>query len=451
MSLETCRRFLLSTADHLTGVREEARGLTCVADIAADLEFISSSPDNASMKSLIDEFRANKPQSIASLLTHVAGSSTHRSTVHRGDWLFAEQRTVFSLNGLAWVAMMATEQFGTSGRNWEVVLSEFCSRVGADAHLGAALNSGDQRSQVDAVMAIVLAVIRYLRAEFDLPSVGDEAELVALHEAPKKMHFWPPVLPSDEEKTEDLDRVVSELREMPVFLGALLVGSFASDHKRDRFSDIDLHCFCTELPDLQMRDDLAERLNPPNGSDTFACFHSLGMPAMGVHMCYVAREAQEAYFRQLHAEGRERPFINFSNKAFATSGYYWSTGKILDDPDGTLASFRQRASDYPSELQQAVLRQWMPIWQQHKDTFQEAVDRDRLASLTSLSICTEAAVRILLAQNRIYCNPLEPKWIPQEVANLSEETRALLPSLDLLPQGDESQAERFRKLEKIMQ
>ena len=41
MSLETCRRFLLSTADHLTGVREEARGLTCVADIAADLEFIS--------------------------------------------------------------------------------------------------------------------------------------------------------------------------------------------------------------------------------------------------------------------------------------------------------------------------------------------------------------------------------------------------------------------------
>jgi hypothetical protein len=231
----------------------------------------------------------------------------------------------------------------------------------------------------------------------------------------------------------------------------LLGGSFAADFKRDGFSALDLFCVCSETLNEATIAALIERLAPvEHGGPTCCQFLNMG-GGITVDLCFVGRENQERYFHQLDNEGRELPFVKFDYEEFAASTYHWSKGTILSDSDGILASFQNETRKFPPALQHVINKHWTLVWQCYCADFRTAYQqRDRIRALTAISLCSEAALRVFLAENYIYCNPIEPKWLSVEIANLPEEIRQNMKGVEYIASDiSESLLERFEKMEKL--
>ena len=199
-----------------------------------------------------------------------------------------------------------------------------------------------------------------------------------------------------------------------------------------------------------MRDDLLRSLGarPSYGA---GCFEYIALSGENVHLCFVALQNQQTASERLSREGTERQ-SEFSSERYAASCYVWTTGRVLSDTDGVLAAVVATAKDYPDALRAEANRSWSAVWAAQSAKLRPALMRDdRIAALTAFSLCTEASLRALMASARIHCNPIEPKWLPEEIAALSAERGGVLAAAGALLPSDMSEelGKRYENLAQI--
>lgn len=305
-----------------------------VDTVTNELILIGQHRADPAIASALQKFRGQRPTTLGKLLSMASEYAAKRVAVHRGDWLFAEGWIVYALNSLVWLAMYATDGFEVSQGGREQCLHNFCSRFSGDEALATVLSSRNQQEQMDALISLCYQAIQYIRAEEGEVQVDSENPLTDLHQDPELIVTWPHELPTVEAKQADLDQVEMALVEMPGHVGTLLTGSFAEDCKRDRYSDIDVNCICSELPTRDQQARILERLEPDGGEGGrrnrpwpgFGCFLPLGLSATVVHMSFVSQANQEALFKMRRDQGTEFPLIEITNERFAVGSYYWSRG-----------------------------------------------------------------------------------------------------------------------------
>lgn len=413
--------FLANPQDQTTKIEaaEGSRIFDIVPELLDELEATDISEDDK--KSL--------SQSILSLF---AEWYCQRIPAYRKDWLFAEQLVLFILNGLYWVAYLHSDQ-AVHRHHREKMLASFVSRFKGNSLLESVLNAPDQRQQVDQLILLMLAIIRYLRIQYGEFEVAGENMLIEFEKDPKRIRFWPPDVATDAEKMGVVEEVVQSVAPLPNCLGLLLVGSFASEYKWDEFGDLDICCLCSEKPDTTMHGSIVDSIAPDNHSP-FGVHLYIDLGKTSIHLEFATQSAQDRYFTQLRENGTELPFIQVSSDEYAISAYSWSIGRILTDPHGVMSTYKESIKELPVAMKRVLTDRWISTWRHGSAAFPHAQEqRDRLSSLTTLNSCWEAAIRMLMIRHEIYSNPHSSKWIPMELANLPEQKeRAMTDLLRLL-------------------
>ena len=225
------------------------------------------------------------------------------------------------------------------------------------------------------------------------------------------------------------DLAVEGLNAMPEHVGTLLRGSGASDYKMDEYSDLDFHIICTHLPVAESREQLHRQLGNQGYDNKDMCEWS-NINGLPVTFCFVPERNQLAALDLLEQEGLENALMDFSDSTklnkYTIPGYGWSHGKILSDPSGRLASFRDRALKFPEAYRVRTMSQWSSVWSRHSQIFLESFEDDAVTASMSLHLCIQAAVKVLLAKHRIYCDPVAFKWVTLELKHLPPEVGAKL-------------------------
>jgi len=314
------------------------------------------------------------------------------------------------------------------------------------------LNPTNQRQQLDSLIALCRRSIEYLRETEGEMSVGSEEELRVLDEDPERMKLWPSRQSTDEAKQSDLDELETVLKELPGHIGTLLIGSFGTDYKRDPFSDLDVNCICSEVPTRAQQASILQRLQGVSEPfPGFGCFLPLGLSATVVHMSFVSQANQDALFRMRTDQGTEFPLIEISNERFAAGSYYWSTGKIVSDRDGSLQSYQRQANEIPKKYRESLTASFKHPWDRHRIMFLESREHDRVATLTALNLCTVAVLRALLLKHDIHTDPMSPpKWLPIEIENLPTSRVESMEGSELVPKDPlVAWSERFKDLERL--
>lgn len=405
--------------------------------VMAGFRQIGVSQSDPEVARLLIQFRSNKISAVQSLLSGIAADYNIRISAYRADWLACEAYAVDTLNRLLWAMMLEKEIFTLREGHHTTFAESYCAEVGCGDLFAATLSPTSLRGWVESLFDLVLGIIHSLQQRYPDLAVENVDLLRTLQKDRSRLSPWPV---EGVTRTESvLDSLAQHLVSLPVHIGVLLTGSFAVDYKRDQFSDIDIFCFCSEIPDDPMRDEL---LKSVDARKNWRCgvFEYIDIPGGGVHLIFIPIENQRRAFHNLYEKGIEVGEVDFSDQnksaSFAASAYRWMAGRILSDSDGTLAEFQERVRHYPAPLQERVCQTWLPIWDEYYLVAQKALaQRDRLVALTALHRCTEAAFRVLLGRHQIYTNPCDdPKWLALEIANLPEvQRKAIEPAQRFIP------------------
>jgi len=423
--------------------------------VTDELVFVESHRSDPAMAAAIQKLRAQKATALGKLLSMASEYALNRVAVERGDWLYAEGWIARALTTLVWLAMYAADEFSIPGGNREQRLRDFCRKFSGDAALATVLSSRNQREQMDALISLCIQTIQYVRAEEGEVQVDNENPLVDLYQDPELIVTWPHEFPPVEAKQANLDELEGVLSQMPGYVGTLLIGSFADARKRDPFSDVDVNCICSELPTREEQAHILERMQPGALGfpwPGFGCFLPLGLSATVVHMSFVSQAHQEALFEMRRDQGTEFPLIEISNERFAVGSYYWSTGQILSDRDGSLQSYQREAREIPTRYRASLARRFQSAWERYHPAFCKAAKRqDRVTALTALNACTEAALRAFLLKYDIHTDPMSPtKWLPIEFAHLPTSRLAEMMGRNWIPRdASASWPDRLKDIERL--
>ena len=409
---------------------------------------------NRKLEENFSKFRSQKAGAFGRLLSDFTSRIEQaRVTAYRKDWLFLEAEVVFILNGLLWTAMLENEEFDILNGHREQYLRKICEQFGCGYLIDGIIFPGSLRHQSDGLIEIVSKFIHFLESRNGNLEVEHKRLLTELQVKPELLTYD---LGRDVVGLQKCLRLMTRLLcNIPVHVGTLLVGSFARSYTRDQFSDIDLVCICSEVPDKKMRDGLLRMLNV-SSSYRFGAYEHIALQKADVQLIFVNQANQERANYKLRNEGKECIIIDFSRqertKRYTVCGYGWYAGRILSDTHGTLASLREDAKRYPDVLRREIVLRWSSVWDRYSLEFEKAQFRnDRLTALTSLHYCIEAALRVLLACHRIYCNPVEPKWVMHNIENLAESRkRGLRKVLQYIPSDVSAPLNvRFKKIKTL--
>lgn len=405
--------------------------------VMAGFRQIGVSQSDPEVARLLIQFRSNKISAVQSLLSGIAADYNIRIAAYRGDWLACEAYAVDTMNRLLWAMMLEKEVFTLPTGHHSSFAESYCAETGCGDLFAAALSPASLRGWVESVFDLVLGVTHSFQQQYPDLTVENVELLHTLQNDPSRLFPWPV---EGIKRTESvLATLAKHLADLPVHIGLLLTGSLAVDFKRDQFSDIDLFCFCSAIPDDTVRDRFLESVG---ARKNWRCgvFEYIDMPGAGVHLLFIPIENQHWAFRELYEAGIEVGEVDFSDEnrsaSFAASAYRWASGCILSDTEGALAGFQERARQYPAQLQERVYQSWVPVWDEHYPIALKALaQRDHLVGLTALHRCIEAALRVLLARHQVYANPCDdPKWLVLEIANLpASQRKAIEPALKYIP------------------
>ena len=370
----------------------------------------------------------------------VAVAKGTRKVAHRGDWFFLEAQTVCILNGLLQGVAKRLGWQDHTQPHAEAALRDIAARIGVPELPDAILTPCSLRHCADALVALVLSLSNSCTRSLTVTEMPHVDALTRLHSEPDCVST--DRLENDISHIQEvLDLSMEQLRQMPVHVGVVLTGSFASEYRRDQFSDLDLHCICTAVPDNGLRDALIHGMGV-RSSCRFGICEYFTCQNVGVEIRFVTERSQREALRRLYEEGRDVPFVDFSHAEqhteVAVSAHEWATGRILSDSDGTLAAFSEKAETVPAALLRTLHDRWDPIWHTCSAAYLEARKQaDALSELTNLHHCTIAASRLLMAHRGLHASAYYLTQIPQLVRHKPEPFRALVGSdLDFLLQPD---------------
>lgn len=403
-------------------------GTPCYIDLFRPYEISLLDPftafANPEARSRIAALRADTASAMAGRISWLTGDGVRglRVMAARENWLLLEQRITQVCIDLLWAAhLMPTA--GTS--EWLHSEQALCSLLEQDA-LPPVCEPLFQASGLPTLCSRTLDLVA--RA---LPRLHEVASDI---EVDSESWFWwvyntlhEPVPRWDMHAYESVaQRIAHSLADMPVFEGLLIVGSFAEEEKHDGFNDIDLYCYCSVLPDQQMRTAFFTRLGLDRQGATIA-FEYLQLDGVNVHLCFALLDNQQRAIARLWHDGDESDCGQFLNPLFAASAYHLAHGRILNDPTGKLGIWQAQVSQYPSSLRKRIHQLWRPVWQRFAPRVQQALDyHDRVHALIALSYCREAYLRILLANNSVLCDPISLKWLLHEIRSLPSPQRDIL-------------------------
>lgn len=418
--------------------RASVHGRIAASDAVMDgLGQIGSSQGEPEVARLLAQFRSDKARTLQNLLSGIAADYNIRVAAYRGDWLACEDYAIDTLNKLLWAMMLEKEVFALPTGHHSSFAESYCAEIGCGDLFAAALSPASLRGWVENVFELVLGIIHSFQQQYPTLAVENVELLRTLRNDPSRLFPWPV---EGIKRTESvLATLARHLADLPGHIGLLLTGSLAVDFKRDQFSDIDLFCFCSAIPDDTVRDRF---LKSVGARKNWRCgvFEYIDMPGAGVHLLFIPIGNQHRAFRELYEAGIEVGEVDFSDErrsaSFAASAYRWASGSILSDTEGALSGFQERVRQYPALLQEKVYQTWVPVWDKHHPIVLKALaQRDNLVGLTALHRCVEAALRVLLARHQIYSNPCDdPKWLALEIANLPEgQRKAIEPALKYIP------------------
>jgi hypothetical protein len=170
--------------------------------------------------------------------------------------------------------------------------------------------------------------------------------------------------------------------------------------------DIDLFVYCTEIPGVVERE---EWLAPPGMTEVQVGRLSDGHWGQGDSLVLAGVETWLLYFtvsearEELEAVLRGEYLERLDNYYYPTGRLaMWKTMRALYDPDGLLASFRQRVQDYPASLARALSAHHMRALADVEDLERAVVRRDPLFYHFALDLALDHFLQALFALNREY-------------------------------------------------
>ena len=346
-----------------------------------------------------------------------------RKTAARENWLELEQGISQVCVELLWTALLMPPAVDSDCLHGERALVSLLDKDGAPSVCEALLQAIEIPSLCNCTLELVARA---------LPLIHDAAPGICVE---SEDWFWwtyktryEPLPRCDVRSYEYLaQRIADSLAAMPVFQGLLITGSFAEEDKHDGFNDLDMYCYCSSLPTKKMRRDFFARLGLDSPGSSLA-FEYLKLDGVDVHVCMPLIENQQLALERLWQCGDESNCGHFLNPAFAASAYHLARGRILRDPTGTLARWQAQVTEYPPALRRNIHQIWRPMWKRYAARTHQALEAaDRIHALIALSRCREAYLRILLADNNVYCDPNPPlKWLLHEVQRLQGPERDTL-------------------------
>ena len=153
-------------------------------------------------------------------------------------------------------------------------------------------------------------------------------------------------------------------------------------------------------------------------------FEYINLDGVDTHLCFVRVETQSRFIEQFAVNGDESPSTQFLHPDFALSGYHLTRGRVLHDTDGVIAGMQRRMAVFPAALRTQLKLTWKEMWNRYESRFRDATkDNDRVHARIALRFFTEATVRSVLATEKIYCNPIEIKWLPHELKSMEGSER----------------------------
>jgi len=342
-----------------------------------------------------------------------------RVTASRGDWLFGESRVIGFLNRLLWLFPLQDEVSPGNGTRW-ASLVDACSRWMPQVDLDGVLPPAGPRLQADIVaLAAYEAIEQMAQRDPDLEVADYQRHRL------RWMKENPGVLPGGRDVPTlegALARVHKGLAEMPGAMSVLLAGSFASSW-RDRYSDLDIYCFCEDLPTDAERDALLQRLEV-QPSFRSGLFEHIGMDDADVHLLFIPIEDQRRLLASVHRDGDITVARDWQSTGYAPAPYVLVTGRVLSDPTGVLVEVRSQAQLYPDALRRTEAAQARSDWAFGLSQMKLArTTGDELRAYTALHFSTEALVRLVFAMHGVHVDPCEPKWVPAYISNLEQPVR----------------------------
>ena len=351
-------------------------------------------------------------------LTH-DGVRGLRVQAARGNWLVLEQLIAQVCIDLLWAALLMPAARTTDCLYGEQLLVSLLEHDGLPPVCAPLFQANDLPTLCQRSLDLVARALPRLHEI--APGIDVESE---------SWFRWiyntrhDPVLRWDMHAYESVvQRIADSLSAMPVFQGLLITGSFAEAAKHDGFNDLDLLCYCTVLPDQQMRAKFFTRLGLDRPGATIA-FEYLQLDGVNVHLCFALPENQQRALERLRRDGDESDCGQFLNPLFAPSAYQLARARILRDPTGMLSRWQAAIAPYPPALRRQVHQLWRPVWQRFAPRVQPALDHgDRIHALLALSYCREAYLRVILADNGVLCNPNMLKWLLHDIRDLPAQQR----------------------------
>lgn len=372
----------------------------------------------------IDTLHADPARVIIGRIACLTSDSVRglRKTAVRGNWLTLEQTIEQVLVDLLWAALLMPESKAYEGFNGEKLLENFLKQPGLPLLEATAISR-----LCDCTLDLVARALPLLHQQ--TPDIKVESE---------DWFWWAYNSRHDPVPRENIDayeqvaqRIADSLALMPVFRGLLIVGSFAEADKHDGFNDLDLYCYCSELPTKQMRQGFFARLGLANQGSEIA-FEYLQLDGVNVHLSLPLVSNQQTAIERLVSTGDESDCGQFLNPNFAASAYHLARGHILRDPTGLLAAWQEQVTQYPLALHKRIYQIWRPVWERFAPRVRQALTAgDRIHALIAMRYCREAYLRILLANQGVLCDPNGLKWLLHEACRLpASQQDALLPAIE---------------------
>ncbi len=365
----------------------------------------------------LTNFKVLKPNAVQEFISMLVDDNIAKLKIsaQRRDWLYCESEIVLFLNGLLWLMVLIEENFEAAyGNRWEH-LKSMCRTHLSNKSLMQTIPPHRLSEQAQGVVETALQVIQTGRALYPELAIEQYQEDQLVNEV-EDLHEMPP---NDAVECLDLalDAVSRELSHLSGYLGALVVGSFAMECKRDAYSDLDICCICNEIPDDTERNRFLEGLDV-EPSFRMGAFEHIGMRDADVHLIFVRKSDQDAALQQIEM-GRQNVFLDWQIDGYAVSPHYWITGRILADPSGLMHKFRVTADKYPGALKDRIVTEWRGVWEEYSALFSHSDSTgDSLTRYTALHRCNEALFRTAFAMHEVHCNVVEPKWMPIEMAHM---------------------------------
>lgn len=403
----------------------------------------------AAVARIVAEMRADMASTMASRIASMTYDGMRRLRVAavRANWLVMEQEIVQICVDLLWNWDLLTGRRVAGYLHGEHSLMASLERDGMAPVCEPLMQATDIGTLCDCALELAARSLSLIHEIVPGVTVESEAWFSWVYDTRHE-----PISRYDGSLYEQAaQRIADSLASIPVFQGLMVVGSFAETTKHDGLNDLDLYCYCSELPTRQMRADHFVRLGLEDpGSDIAFEYFQLG--GVNVHLCLPSLDDQRRALDRLWNDGDESGCGEFSSPGFAASAYQLAHCRILRDPTGMLAHWKTLVAEHPPALGTAIRKRWSPVWARFAPRAQRALATgDRVHALIALRYCREAYLRILLADNGVYCDPNTLKWVTHEADYLPPPQReALRPGLtDARFDGIPTLSDQFVRLQAL--